>query len=73
MIGWTAVLFSVQGWLSETEAQKAAASTPGYLSIGMALMSLGVAYMPLFMPPSGGAGQAGSSTGTGVPPPVPSA
>lgn len=42
MIGWTAVLFSIQGWLSETPAQKATASTPAYLSVGMAFMSLAV-------------------------------
>ncbi|GAB7359603.1 hypothetical protein MBLNU230_g6787t1 [Neophaeotheca triangularis] len=67
MIGWTAVIFSLQGWLSETPAQKAAASTPSYMSFGMALMSVGVAYMPLFMPPQGQKGMAGG-TNTG---PVP--
>ncbi|KAI6831194.1 hypothetical protein KC315_g1389 [Hortaea werneckii] len=51
LIGWTAVLFSIQGWLSETPDQRANASTPGYFSVGMALLSLGVAYMPLFLPP----------------------
>ncbi|KAI7541222.1 hypothetical protein KC343_g10460, partial [Hortaea werneckii] len=51
LIGWTAVMFSIQGWLSETPDQKANASTPGYFSVGMALLSLGVAYMPLFLPP----------------------
>jgi len=42
LIGWTAVLFSIQGWLAETPAQKATASTPAYLSVGMGLLSLGV-------------------------------
>ncbi|KAI6787073.1 hypothetical protein KC332_g18713, partial [Hortaea werneckii] len=51
LIGWTAVMFSIQGWLAETPDQKANASTPGYFSVGMALLSLGVAYMPLFLPP----------------------
>ncbi|KAM0696320.1 hypothetical protein Q7P36_003566 [Cladosporium allicinum] len=62
MIGWTAVIFAVQGWLGETPAQAAAATTPSYLQIGMAAMSLGVAYMPLFLPPTmnaGGASPAG--------------
>jgi hypothetical protein len=62
MIGWTAVIFAIQGWLGETPAQAAAATTPSYLQIGMAAMSLGVAYMPLFLPPtmnSGGASPAG--------------
>jgi hypothetical protein len=62
MIGWTAVIFAIQGWLGETPAQAAAATTPSYLQIGMAAMSLGVAYMPLFLPPTmnaGGASPAG--------------
>lgn len=47
MIGWTAVIFAVQSWLSETPAQKAAASTPSYFSIGMALLSVGVVSITL--------------------------
>ncbi|KAK5133454.1 hypothetical protein LTR08_007696 [Meristemomyces frigidus] len=72
MIGWTAVLFSLQGWLSETPAQAAASSTPGYFSVGMALLSVGVAYAPLFLPPQIGK-QAGPGTGTvtNAPPAVP--
>merc|ERR1712070_419054 len=69
LIGWTAVMFSIQGWLAETPDQKANASTPGYFSVGMALLSLGVAYMPLFLPPQ--SAKAGASTGTQAPPPVP--
>ena len=42
MIGWTAVIFAIQGWLGETPAQAAAATTPSYLQVGMAAMSLGV-------------------------------
>ncbi|PPJ54480.1 hypothetical protein CBER1_02540 [Cercospora berteroae] len=42
LLGWTAVLFSLQSWLTETPAQKAASSSPAYLSVGMAIMSLGV-------------------------------
>ncbi|KAM0718289.1 hypothetical protein Q7P37_006621 [Cladosporium fusiforme] len=66
MIGWTAVVFAIQGWLGETPAQAAAASTPAYLQVGMAAMSLGVAYMPLFLPPTMG----GASSSTGPAPPV---
>ncbi|KAK4608993.1 hypothetical protein CLAFUW4_14737 [Fulvia fulva] len=65
MLGWTAVLFAIQQWLSESPAQKAAASSPAYLSVGMAALSLGVGYMPLFLPPAPGAGVA--ATGTGAP------
>lgn len=42
MIGWTAVIFAIQGWLAETPAQAASATTPSYLQVGMAAMSLGV-------------------------------
>jgi hypothetical protein len=42
MIGWTAVIFAIQGWLGETPAQAANATTPSYLQVGMAAMSLGV-------------------------------
>jgi hypothetical protein len=48
MIGWTAVIFAIQGWLGETPAQAAAATTPSYLQVGMAAMSLGVVRVPTF-------------------------
>ncbi|KAK4892891.1 hypothetical protein LTR27_008619 [Elasticomyces elasticus] len=54
MIGWTSVIFAVQGWLSETAASKSSQATPAIFSVGMAFLSLGVAYMPLFMPPTPG-------------------
>ena len=46
MIGWTAVIFAIQGWLGETPAQAANATTPSYLQVGMAAMSLGVVRIP---------------------------
>ncbi|TKA34766.1 hypothetical protein B0A54_13366 [Friedmanniomyces endolithicus] len=70
MIGWTSVIFSIQGWLSETPAQKASTSTPAYFSVSMAVLSLGVAYMPLFLPPKFGE-QGMGGTGTQAPMPVP--
>ncbi|KAK5164340.1 uncharacterized protein LTR77_010036 [Saxophila tyrrhenica] len=70
MIGWTSVMVSVQGWLSETPAQKEKAGTPAYFSVGMAVLALGLAYMPLFMPPA--AGRGGQGSGTAAPGPVPS-
>ncbi|KAI9860018.1 MAG: hypothetical protein M1813_006365 [Trichoglossum hirsutum] len=54
MIGWTAVVFALQNWLAEPSAQKSAGKTPAYFSVGMAIMSLVVAYMPLFLPPQPG-------------------
>jgi hypothetical protein len=69
LLGWTAVLFAIQGWLSETEAQRAAASQPAYFSVGMSLLSLGVGYMPLFMPPV--AARPGAGSGTEAPAAVP--
>jgi len=69
MLGWTSVMISVQNWLSETPAQKSTQATPGYLSVGMALLSVGVAYMPLFLPPQ--SARQGAGSGTGAPSPVP--
>lgn len=67
LLGWTSVLFAVQGWLSETEAQRAAASQPAYFSIGMSLLSLGVGYMPLFMPPLAGNAASGTEAPAAIP------
>ncbi|OCK83152.1 hypothetical protein K432DRAFT_379783 [Lepidopterella palustris CBS 459.81] len=60
MIGWTAVVFALQSWLAETPEQKRTSTTPGYFSVGMAFMSLMVAYLPLFMPPPQNRAGAGS-------------
>lgn len=65
----SAVLFAIQSWLAETPDQKKNATTPGYFSVGMALMALMVGYMPYFMPPP--PGRAGPGTGTDAAPPVP--
>jgi hypothetical protein len=71
IIGWTSVLFSMQQWLSETPAQKETASSPAYFSVGMSLLAVGVAYMPLFLPPNmGGKAGMGAGTGTGAPAPA---
>ncbi|PNS19659.1 hypothetical protein CAC42_7503 [Sphaceloma murrayae] len=64
VIGWTAVTLAIQSWLAETPESKSAASTPAIFSVGMAFMALGVSYMQLFMPPTPGLGNAGSSTPT---------
>ncbi|KAI9701691.1 MAG: hypothetical protein M1820_006319 [Bogoriella megaspora] len=69
LVGWTAVIFSLQSWLAETPEQKKTATTPGYFSVGMAVMACLVAYMPMFLPPP--PGRAGAGTGTGAPPPAP--
>jgi len=39
-LGWTAVIFAAQSWLSETPGQKAKSPTPAYFSVLMAVMSL---------------------------------
>ena len=70
MIGWTAVMISLQQWLSETPAQKQTTATPAYFSVGMSVLALGVAYMPLFLPPQ--AGRPGAGSGTEAPAAVPS-
>ncbi|TPX10675.1 uncharacterized protein E0L32_008409 [Thyridium curvatum] len=69
-VGWAAVVYSVQSWLGESEESRKNQATPGYFSVGMAVMSLLVTYMPLFLPPQPGL-QPGSSTE--APPPVPPA
>lgn len=63
------MLFSLQQWLSETPAQKEASGSPAYFSVGMSLLAVGVAYMPLFLPPTPGKAGAGG-TGTGAPAPA---
>lgn len=42
MIGWTAVIFAVQGWLNETPGQLANGKQPAYFSVGMSVMALGM-------------------------------
>ncbi|QIW99226.1 hypothetical protein AMS68_004744 [Peltaster fructicola] len=69
LIGWTAVIFTIQGWLSETPSQRAAAQTPALFSVGMSFLSLVVTYLPLFMPPP--AGQAAVGTTPAAPAPLP--
>jgi hypothetical protein len=66
-IGWAAVVYSMQTWLSESEEQRKKAGTPGYFNVMMAVLALGVSYLPLFLPPQG---YQASST-TGPPEPVP--
>ncbi|KAK5742282.1 hypothetical protein LTS12_024326 [Elasticomyces elasticus] len=48
MIGWTSVIFAVQGWLSETAATKSSQATPAIFSVGMAFLSLGVVRIIFF-------------------------
>jgi hypothetical protein len=47
MIGWVAVIFAVQNWLSETPESAKAASTPGYMTVGMARMSASILCMSI--------------------------
>ncbi|CEJ92160.1 hypothetical protein VHEMI07828 [[Torrubiella] hemipterigena] len=65
-VGWAGLIFSLQSWLGEGEAQKANASAPGYFGVMMSVMALGVTYMPLFMPAPAGL----KGTGTEAPAPV---
>ena len=50
LIGWASVIFSLQNWLAETPAQKSAASSPAYMSIGMSVMAMGVVRCFSFSP-----------------------
>ncbi|CAF9909378.1 MAG: Eukaryotic translation initiation factor eIF-1 [Heterodermia speciosa] len=47
------LVFAIQTWLAETPEQTRTSGTPSYLSVGMAVMAVGVTYVPLFMPPPG--------------------
>ncbi|KIW62691.1 hypothetical protein PV04_10841 [Phialophora macrospora] len=52
MLGWFSLMTALLNWLGETPAQKSSSTgTPGYLSFGMAVLAVGVTYMPLFLPP----------------------
>lgn len=35
-MGWAAIVFSIQAWLTESPEQKASASQPALMSVGMA-------------------------------------
>ncbi|XXH02691.1 RNA polymerase II mediator complex subunit [Hypoxylon texense] len=66
-IGWASVVFSIQGWLGESEeASKSSSGTPGYFTIGMSVMALAVTYLPMFLPPPPGTRPA-TSTGPAAP------
>ncbi|KAI1779285.1 hypothetical protein F4818DRAFT_404034 [Hypoxylon cercidicola] len=66
-IGWASVVFSIQGWLGESEeASKSSTGTPGYFTIGMSVMALAVTYLPMFLPPPPGS-QGATSTGPAAP------
>ncbi|MCJ1486724.1 Eukaryotic translation initiation factor eIF-1, partial [Schaereria dolodes] len=53
------VVFALQAWLAETPEQSRATNTPAYFGVGMAFMGVGVAYLPLFLPPPPGQGVSG--------------
>lgn len=46
MVGWSAVIFAVQGWLNETPGQLASGKQPAYFSVGMSVMALGMVCFP---------------------------
>lgn len=62
------MVFSIQSWLGESEETTKNTATPGYFSVGMSVMALAVTYLPMFLPPPGGAR---APTGTEAAPPVP--
>ena len=64
-IGWAAVVYAIQTWLSESEETRKKATTPGYLNVFMSIMALAVSYLPLFLPP------AGHNSGSTTAPPAP--
>ncbi|KAF4589576.1 family UPF0139 [Ophiocordyceps camponoti-floridani] len=67
-IGWAAVVFSIQSWLGESEEARKSGGTPGYFTVLMSVMALGVTYLPLVLPP---AVSGPAASGTSAPLPVP--
>ncbi|PHH71208.1 hypothetical protein CDD80_5434 [Ophiocordyceps camponoti-rufipedis] len=67
-IGWAAVVFSIQSWLGASEEASKSSGTPGYFTVLMSTMALGVTYLPLVLPP---AVSGPAASGTSAPPPVP--
>lgn len=63
------MVFSIQNWLGESEYNKTNASSPGYFSVGMSLMSLVVTYLPMFLPPPPGSQRAPTGTEAAAPAP----
>ncbi|EMR65783.1 hypothetical protein UCREL1_7238 [Eutypa lata UCREL1] len=62
------VVFSLQSWLGESEETTKTTATPGYFTVGMSLMALGVTYLPLFLPPTPGArGATGTAPAAAAP------
>ncbi|KZZ93519.1 hypothetical protein AAP_02311 [Ascosphaera apis ARSEF 7405] len=45
------VIFNVQQWLIERPDKKSPSQAPAIMSVGMSLMAVAVAFMPLFFPP----------------------
>ncbi|KAI1766280.1 hypothetical protein GGR53DRAFT_218180 [Hypoxylon sp. FL1150] len=65
-IGWASVVFSIQGWLGESEETSKSSTTPGYFTVGMSVMALAVTYLPMFLPPPPGS-RAATTTGPAAP------
>lgn len=54
MVGWSAVIFAVQGWLNETPGQLASGKQPAYFSVGMSFMALAMVCSLFFSRPEAG-------------------
>ncbi|PGH09498.1 translation initiation factor 1 [Blastomyces parvus] len=67
MIAWASVTFSLQNWLAETPEQQKKSTTPAYMGVIMAFLSVAVTYMPMFLPTPGK-----PAANVAAPPPVPS-
>ncbi|KAK9321134.1 hypothetical protein V1517DRAFT_327312 [Lipomyces orientalis] len=62
LIGWSALLITIQSWLNETEASNSDSSQPGWLKVVMSFAGLMVCYMDLFFPAQSIMGAISSST-----------
>ncbi|KAK9366965.1 hypothetical protein V1509DRAFT_627842 [Lipomyces kononenkoae] len=68
LIGWSALLVTIQSWLNESEASNKDATQPGWLKVLMSFVGLLVCYMDLVVPARviGGGSFTGSGSSTAV-------
>ncbi|KAK9385384.1 hypothetical protein V1515DRAFT_608469 [Lipomyces mesembrius] len=62
LIGWSALLMTVQSWLSESEASSNESAQPGWLKVLMSFVGVIVCYMDIFFPAQSIVGAISSGT-----------
>ncbi|KAK9496266.1 hypothetical protein V1508DRAFT_408150 [Lipomyces doorenjongii] len=62
LIAWSALLMTVQSWLSESEASSNESAQPGWLKVLMSFVGVIVCYMDIFVPAQSIVGAISSGT-----------